>query len=483
MPLARLVIPIIPKEALKSFSLALPFFYQSFSFYFPRSMPFFKKIRFFWNLICLFFKRHYLSFFVSLLLGSIVFLVISKITPILTEKLPEFKRSRKIGIIGKYQLEELPSEILSLISLGLTENLENGLVKPALAESWRIDEAGKKYTFKLKENIFWQDGTPILSKDINYQFKGLRKEIIDDKTFSFSLEEPFAPFLNVVSRPVFKKELVGAGPYLVKKVKKQGEIINLLILNGPNENIFYRFYPTKETAITAFKLGEINHISELLANPFSDKWQANLEVKSSIKDNQFVTLLFNLKKDTILSDKALRQALAYALKKDYKYRCLSPISSKSWAYNPEVKPFDFSEEKAKEFFKKVHEGEEKLQLEISTPESLLADAETIKTEWEKTLKVSVSIKTINLLSSDFQILLTSEEVPVDPDQYSLWHSTQGGKLLNFENPKIDKLLEDGRKILDEKERKEKYLDFQKFLVEEIPAIFLYHPVVYHIERK
>jgi len=36
-------------------------------------------------------------------------------------------------------------------------------------------------------------------------------------------------------------------------------------------------------------------------------------------------------------------------------------------------------------------------------------------------------------------------------------------------------LEDGRKIINEDDRKVKYFDFQKALLEEAPAIFLYFP--------
>ena len=48
---------------------------------------------------------------------------------------------------------------------------------------------------------------------------------------------------------------------------------------------------------------------------------------------------------------------------------------------------------------------------------------------------------------------------------------------------LDKLLEDGRIISDLKKRKEIYQDFQKFLVEDTPAIFLSHPTTYTITRK
>ena len=51
-----------------------------------------------------------------------------------------------------------------------------------------------------------------------------------------------------------------------------------------------------------------------------------------------------------------------------------------------------------------------------------------------------------------------------------------------DNPKIDKLLEDGRKENNKEERKEIYHDFQRFLVEDCPAVFLHELATYSISR-
>lgn len=449
-------------------------------------MLFFRKIRFFWNLSKAFLRKHYLAFLGSLILGIILFFFIAKIAPFLIEKIPEFKKTQKIGVVGKFAPEELPMSILNFISQGLTQTLEDGSVQPALGESWEIEEEGEKYTFHLKDNIFWQDGTPVTSNDINYKFSGLEKEVIDEKTLSFRLAEPFSPFLNVVSMPIFKKSLIGIGPYKVKKIKKEEGTVRLLVLSGPGKTLAFRFYPTLEAATTGFKLGEIDILENVLSNPFSEKWQKKLIIEEAVKDNQFVGLFFNTE-DPNLGDKTLRQALSYAIKKDYPHRALTSLSPKSWAFNSEVKTYDFSPEKATEFFNKARaESEEPLTLELATPETFLQEAEEIKKSWETILGVQTDIKIINALPSDFQVLLTALEVPLDPDQYTLWHSTQAGNITRFKSPKtenIDKLLEDGRKILDQAKRKEKYLDFQRFLVEEVPVLFLYHPTIYTIKRK
>ena len=84
----------------------------------------------------------------------------------------------------------------------------------------------------------------------------------------------------------------------------------------------------------------------------------------------------------------------------------------------------------------------------------------------------------------YQAILVTQEIPSDPDQYTLWHSTQTQtNLSHYANPKIDKLLEDGRKESDPEKRKKIYFDFQRYLVEDAPAVFLFHPTTYTIIRK
>ncbi len=87
--------------------------------------------------------------------------------------------------------------------------------------------------------------------------------------------------------------------------------------------------------------------------------------------------------------------------------------------------------------------------------------------------------------NDFDMFLAFWKIPTDPDQYFFWHSTQAGRgnIVNIKNVRIDKLLEDGRKYIEPANRKKEYLDFQKILVDELPAAFLYYPYSYTVTRK
>jgi peptide/nickel transport system substrate-binding protein len=94
------------------------------------------------------------------------------------------------------------------------------------------------------------------------------------------------------------------------------------------------------------------------------------------------------------------------------------------------------------------------------------------------------LQVISQIPSDYQAFLAIFDIPDDPDQYSMWHSTQTAtNITHYQNPRIDKLLEDGRSEINIDARKKIYFDFQRFLVEDSPAAFLYYPTTYSIGRK
>jgi peptide/nickel transport system substrate-binding protein len=284
---------------------------------------------------------------------------------------------------------------------------------------------------------------------------------------------------------VFKNGLLGTGEYKVKSIKKNGQIVEKLNLvptkDKSKPKLSFRFYPTEGAARTAFKLGEVDILKEIVRPEDLEGWR-RVKITPEVKFNRFVGIFFNTSEEN-LADKSTRQALAYAIKKRWEPRALSSLNPLSWAFSKEVKPYEFDLENAKKLLK-TKNGEEKeplKEIELSTLASLLPVAEEIKKDWEA-LGISTKIKLITTLEESFQALLISQEIPDDPDQYIFWHSIQITNITRYKSPKVDKLLEDGRKTQDVDKRKEIYHDFQKALTEDTPAVFLFHPTVYTISR-
>ena len=279
---------------------------------------------------------------------------------------------------------------------------------------------------------------------------------------------------------------MGTGEWEVTKVSLgQGNFVQKLSLknkSGDKKNI--NFYPTEERTKLAYKLGEVDILYELSDPKPYDSWSNNTQVLEDVDIDKVVVIFFNTK-DKFLSDKSLRQSLIYGLSKELGGpRAISSISPNSWAYNPQVKKYSYDAERAKELFDDVPgELKENLSIGLVTTPALISIAEEIARQWRE-IGINTFVQITAGIPQEFQAYLAIFDIPTDPDQYSIWHSTQTAtNISRYENPRIDKLLEDGRVELDLEERRKIYLDFQRFLIEDSPAVFLYHPASYTIIRK
>lgn len=439
-----------------------------------------QSIRYVIRLIGAYLKRFKLIIFFGTLIGLFLFLILIVIKPSFL-----FSKSEKIGYVGRYTFEDLPLQIQLLISDGLIKIDESGIFYPSLSSEWKTTDNGKTWVFKLKDDIFWHDGKKIESDSINYSFSDVNLEKPDKNQIVFKLKSPYSPFPHVVSKPVFKKGLLGSGEWRVTKASLVGNYVQKLVLKDKNGNQkIYKFYPTEEKAKIAYKLGKIDLLEGIInIEPF-DRWKTT-EIKKEVDYQSIIAIFLNVE-DKFLSDKNLRQALAYAIdKKEVSSEtAISPISPKSWAYNPQIKPYTFNPERSKELLSDLpSEIKDNFNITLSSTPILFSVAEKIVSYW-KEVGINASVQISPTVPNDYQALIVIYQVPLDPDQYFMWHSTQlSTNISKFKNPRIDKLLEDGRQELNQEQRKKIYWDFQRFLVEDSPAIFISHPDFFSVRRK
>jgi len=78
------------------------------------------------------------------------------------------------------------------------------------------------------------------------------------------------------------------------------------------------------------------------------------------------------------------------------------------------------------------------------------------------------------------------ETTIDPDQYNLWHSLKTNypdlNLSGYSYERVDIYLEQARQTLDTTKRISNYASFQKYLTQDAPVIFLYHPKYIYVVR-
>lgn len=448
-------------------------------------MKVFHRRRFLIWLIRAYIKKWGKIFLLGFLVGVVLFILLKENSPKVLS-LIQIREPFRVGIVGAYTLDSLPQQIQEYISMGLTKIDENGKVIPQAAESWQVENDGKTYIFHLRRDLVFQDGKKFTSKDVNYNFKEAKIYSPDPYIVQFELEDPFAPMPAVLSRPLFKKGLVGLSDFKVLDFEKNGDFVKSLTLQSKKElstQLVFNFYPTEQAVKTAFMLGEIDQI--YISDPSEfDNW--NLTLEKNVDTKKLVVLFYNTR-DPNLS-KQIRQGLSYALPQDNFQEigvwANSPLAGNSWAFKEQPEKFRRNIENAKRLLETEDNASDsaKLAYTLITPPRFKEVAEKIK---EAFLEVGVSIEIVVATDkpSDFQMFLDQITIPDDPDQYTLWHSTGATNITHYASPRIDKLLEDGRKTIDDGQRKEIYGELQKYLVDEAPASFLYYPYVYTIKRK
>ncbi len=449
---------------------------QRNSLTFSGTSGFFYKPKLWWFYLLAYLKRHRKLSISSVVLIFVFFLGIWIFSSYF------YKASLVEGIVGTYTQRDIPEVVTKLLSQSLVSLDSSGKPVPNLVENWQVNNDSKIYIFRLKKNLTWIDGSPIKASDINFTLSDVDVSVLDDRTIQFKISDSFSPFPTLLTKPIFKKDsLKGTGPYKIKAIRKDQIFVKKMTLTSKDKdlpNLTIKFYPNERIARNALKLGEIQTLLGITEISDLSSYK-NLSVFRKTNYQQIVTIFYNTK-DPILADENLRLALSFqAPSNTGEEEAKTSIPPNSWAYNPEVKDYLGNSEQSRIYLSKVQNLEnlksnQKNVITLTAVSSLKNVGEKIVQEWNK-LGIKAVLRVESGIPQNFQALLITQNIPIDPDQYSLWHSTQNTNLTKFSNPRIDKNLEDGRKTSNSELRKQKYKDFQKVLLDHAPATFLYFP--------
>src|SRR3989344_3173966 len=396
----------------------------------------------------------------------------------------------RIGFIGTYQEHDLPLEMTQLVSQSLTKADKSGRIISNLSSGWETNNDATRFTFRIKQDLKWSDGTTINSSNLSFSIPNAEASFQDAQTVEFKLKEAYSTFPSLLASPLFKKDtLIGTGPYKITKIEKSRIFITKIILEPVNNSqpslpkVVVRFYPNEKTALTGFMLGEVEALFGVNNNKLPKG--ENFKLTQITDYGKVVAIFFNTK-DPLLSNRSLRQALSFAAPLiQNEVRAKGPYPDFSWASFPGLKEYLDKPEDARTALERAktttsNDAFEKAVVLTTTPQ-LEEIGKQVVAAWES-LGLKATLRVESGRPQNFQALLITQSIPADPDQYFLWHSTQEQTNLTKYSPsccptsaRVDKDLEDGRKGVKEEDRKASYLDFQKVLIEDSPAAYLYFP--------
>lgn len=493
--------------------------------------------------------EYYLVIIFSIGLGVSFLALIFGIFIQKTAKAPAFGGNLTIGFAGTPHYlnpilapaNEVDRILVKILYPSLLRYDQNGKLIPYLAERFEIGDNGKVYDFFLKKGALWDDGKAITANDIAFTVKtiqdpkissplsriweGVKIEVMNDATVRFTLQEPYAFFLQNATLEIlpqhiwkevsaenfplseYNKKPVGAGPYSFSNFAKSDNAItsidfetNKTFFGDPPyiQKIIARFYSQNEDLFTAYKQKEIDLFGLSFSSELSRIKFAEPHITQFPLPRYFAIFL-NEKKNPALAEKKVREALLRAIDRNTIISSLlnnrarkvhSPIPPVlSEYYENDLPDYEFDGAKAENLLRQAGISEKKhlaVELTIINNNSLMEIGRAVKANWEK-IGVSVTLRTVELSQlrdqvlqkRSFEAFLFGQALALQPDPFSLWHSSQseypGLNLSSYKNPDVDAVLEKLRKNLDKDAQKELFKKFQSMVAKDIPVLFLYSP--------
>jgi len=410
------------------------------------------------------------------------------------------------------------------------------------------------FTFTLRPDARWHDGLRVTTEDVKFTvdlmqdpdlqvlpdlavlWRSVIATPIDDRTITFQLSEPYAPFLDYTTSRWFgvlpkhywerysPRELaeaqlntqpIGSGPFRVTEIDSQHVRLEPVIREFEQppflDALEFRFFPDYPSILAAAEAGEVHGVSRVLPERLSQaESMTDLQLFTSpLPGYTLVLFNFDSANAPILADQMVRQALAYGIDRERLLRddipgvgmlANSPILPESWAYNPDIPTYDYDPEKARALLEEAgwrdedgdgireKEGQslEFILLSDDAPHSLLVK-QAIATDWARigVRAVPQPVSFTGLVSDflaprNFSAAIVNWETIGDPDPYPLWSSGQispeGQNYGGWNNREADIAMEQARITADREQRRQYYYDFQRIFAEDAPAIMLYHPL-------
>jgi peptide/nickel transport system substrate-binding protein len=405
---------------------------------------------------------------------------------------------------------------------------KTGEPKPSLAERWTVEDR-TIWTFHLRHDVRWQDGSPFTADDVVYSLQaaaehpaGKQKyrlatiasyESVDPHTVKVVTRKPNSQLLDevfVLGIPMLNKAqhdrgddlgkvlALATGPYLLKEWVPAARLVIARnpaywggTVDGPDE-VVYRVMKEDQVRVTALLSGEIQVAGNI---PVQDvdrlQGSSNTRVLQSERlSNQFLAMA---PKFDPWGNLKLRQAVNHAIDKDaiiqgvlkgYAQRLDAPVGPGQYAYSADITPnYPYDPARAKQLVAEAGYPNG-VDVELYSPVNFLVK-DTEITQAMVPMLNAVGIRT-RLMTPEWSTLWTNIQAGKAPFFYlgrgqwrdpgaplAQYFETTRDSRLGFSDPRVDALLEQQRATFDPDARKRVLVELMDRLQEQAPVVWLW----------
>jgi len=416
---------------------------------------------------------------------------------------------------------------------------ENGKAKPKLALSWSSSDDFRTWTFKLRPDVKFHDGTPFNAEAVKWNFDRqkdpknncrcafyianlLSVDAPDDLTVIYHLKDPAVNFPVLLTRPDqnssihspaaiqakgddYNRNPIGTGPFIVKSWTAGDRMV---LERNPSywnkgyphlDRVVLRPLPDSQSRFASLKAGETDIV-------WADEFEADNIVRAQ-KDPTLQVLSYagsgaavnaiNTKVPP-LDDVRVRQALVMALDRKKISQALTnglarpatnPYGDGSWVKCKDDGALPEDPAKAAALIKEYGKPVSFKMLFTATPRGR-ANGQVLQQLW-KNVGANMEIEQVDqatfpprAFQRKFDIIGWRIVDFPDPDvqMYANFHTGSPVALANYSNPELDKLLEHARVTPDEAKRTEDYCAISRIINQEAIWFWTFQNTYYAVAK-
>jgi peptide/nickel transport system substrate-binding protein len=413
----------------------------------------------------------------------------------------------------------------------LIEKDEKGNFVPDLADSWtNIDEL--TWEFKLNPNATFHNGDPVLAKDVKYTLERVATDesllehkyynqikevkIIDDHTVHIVTHGPDPILLSRISRqgsgilPAdyietngwdhFLKNPIGAGPYKFVEWKKDNQLViekyeDYYKYDPKWDKVVFRVIPENSTRVAELLTGGV----DIALNVPPSDWERVEDNEGTHMINsdthRIMQLVLRLTEGNATADPKVREAIELAIDSELIVDTLlggagivtrTGVTPVSFGGNEELYGQNqYDPEKAKQLLKEAgYENGLDLTLSVSNGR-YLKDKETGELIQAMLAEVGINV---NLEVLEWSKWIENYNAKSFKEMYMVGYANSLGDASNplglvysdktegetdYNNPKVDQLLDAAQFNMNPEERAAQYNEVQEILAEDRVRIYLF----------
>lgn len=411
-----------------------------------------------------------------------------------------------------------------LVFSGLTRIDADGQLLPDLAASWTSSPDLKSWDFKLRPDVRFHHGKPLVAEDVVLTFRRIlepgtgsagRSELgmvegiaaPDSGTVRFALTEPYANFAELMTgrqmrvvasdrTDTLRTAPSGTGPFrFVRYVP--GDSVTLE--RNPDYyaasdiklgHVVLRIIPEAASRVAALRAGDIDMIWNLPLETIPDVRRASNTVVDTRPSSTWDALVMNNAKPPF-NDVRVRRAVLLALDKRMLVQFAlngegapthAPIPPSDPAFNSGI-GFEPNLAEARRLLREAgHPNGFSIDLiaPVGRPARERLGVATQQLLQQVGIRVNVQRMPYNRYTeiagvAPFYVDGFFARTVIDSATYP-WFSSRGSwnaRMWHFSSARVDEVLDEARRTADQERRRELYRQFQRYIVEEVPGVIAY----------